>query len=453
MGEEQGLTNRVAERALLGVLLSNSQYFDRLLISFGDQARFLFAEPEHQVVFEAALKVLKEEQEPNIVSIGDKLDQLGVLDSIGGLQVLEELVQNASCEEKIEQLLSTLSDAMQRREIVAHLQQVISQAGAGGLDATALVNQTIDSLWSLNSLESANGPTIISPGEIWEARKEGIRELRKQKVFSSGYGLLDQKLHRLFFPGGITILCGRPGVGKSAFKGQLLENLCSSGAGVVSFCLEQDFQAEMDRNEARLSNIPLSNIPQIWMNGQTDPRFQRLKEVAKSLDAKWNIHYVDSRAVKVADVKRLVSLVQKKSQVDVVALDLFDRLQDVREGRNLAERITQKLHEIARIAQELKVHMLLVVQVNREAAKRKEHRPTIDTLKSSGGYEEAADLILALYRPSFDDPHLVEDITEVLCLKQRHGPDHWKVKFEMDDQTLRFVELDQKDEEDEDGDD
>ena len=83
--------------------------------------------------------------------------------------------------------------------------------------------------------------------------------------------------------------------------------------------------------------------------------------------------------------------------------------------------ISSELDRTQQLAKDTDCHMALIHQTRRGVEKRKNKRPTLEDLKNSGGYEEVADLVVALYRESYYRPNVDQDVLEVGILKQRRG--------------------------------
>jgi replicative DNA helicase len=89
-----------------------------------------------------------------------------------------------------------------------------------------------------------------------------------------------------------------------------------------------------------------------------------------------------------------------------------------------------RTHELGSIAREFKlmarslgIPVMLLVQLNREAERRADHRPQLADLRDSGEIEEHADLVMLLHRPGYyvkDQPDL-KLAAEVNVAKNRNG--------------------------------
>jgi len=73
------------------------------------------------------------------------------------------------------------------------------------------------------------------------------------------------------------------------------------------------------------------------------------------------------------------------------------------------------------LAQELRVPVLLLAQLNRACDDRRDKRPRPSDLKESGDIEQDADLILLPFRPSEYDETADQAVADIHVAKFRHG--------------------------------
>src|SRR4029453_16097641 len=102
---------------------------------------------------------------------------------------------------------------------------------------------------------------------------------------------------------------------------------------------------------------------------------------------------------------------------------------------------------LADLAKSLDISLLLLVQINREAERDKDHRPRISQMYGSGAIEQNADDIILLYRPGYYDqtPGAVDQtLCEAIIGKQRNGP-RGSVNLKWHAETTMFTDwFDQK---------
>ena len=90
----------------------------------------------------------------------------------------------------------------------------------------------------------------------------------------------------------------------------------------------------------------------------------------------------------------------------------------------------QEVYDVARalknVAKELKITIIALSQLNRGVGQRAESRPTIADLRESGEIEQAADMVVLIYRPEYyglktdDNGNRVEGMAEIIFAKGRN---------------------------------
>jgi len=114
-----------------------------------------------------------------------------------------------------------------------------------------------------------------------------------------------------------------------------------------------------------------------------------------------------------------LEIILEENNFDVVIIDLWEKLADVRIE---ASAIAEKLNKTQAIAKKCNTHIAIVQQIRRNPdQKGKIKKPTIELLKNSGGYEEVADLIVLMHREKYYNQELDDDIIEYIIGKQRRG--------------------------------
>lgn len=210
-------------------------------------------------------------------------------------------------------------------------------------------------------------------------------------------------------------------VHNSGLKSNFIKRMCQSGIGVVSYALEQTLEVEADRMEALVGGLNILDIADNKFWKPDDFRWIKIREAREEI-ATWNYHLIEGISKTSLQISSELRQL-KKEGVQIVFFDLFDRLGEISGATaNKAQAITRALQLLLAAAKTIKIHICLLVQINRDAAKRKDKRPQLSDLKDSGGYEEFARLVLLLHYPRSYDESIVENDLEVKIAKQNNGP-------------------------------
>lgn len=201
-------------------------------------------------------------------------------------------------------------------------------------------------------------------------------------------------------PGEMIVVAGRPGSGKSALATSLADNLAiETGTPFLLFSLEMDAVRTWGRLFAWRAKVDGLKLVRRWP--LSDDERERME--AAKVQFKAAPLFVDTRGGRsIPQMKTRIRHAIAAYGVRVVAIDQANWVPV--EGRNLSDR--ERLSIVSRswkmIAQELGVSVLLLHQLNRDAANPlRDYRPDIEHLKGSGSFEEDADSVVLCYRPEY----------------------------------------------------
>ena len=105
--------------------------------------------------------------------------------------------------------------------------------------------------------------------------------------------------------------------------------------------------------------------------------------------------------------------------VKIVFIDYLQLIQGSGKFPNKYEEVTHISQRLKIIAKDLDVSLVVLAQLNRDAAKN--DKPKVHDLRDSGSIEQDADEIFLLHNPSSDDPYNKPGILDVNLAKNRFG--------------------------------
>jgi len=263
--------------------------------------------------------------------------------------------------------------------------------------------------------------SLVQPGNIVVRREEGLKSRREHGFIPTGYTLLDRHLAEGFSPGTLSIIAGRPSMGKSTFKRNCIVRLCERGYGVLSFVPEMGFDREQDGIDA----IRTGRVINDFYRNISDQAAADALASSNYIANNWNYVVQENPFIDFASIERDIQFVLRTRTLNVVFIDLFDRIREISEaGFDKHNVIKNLLQRQAAIGRKYNIHFCDVVQIRRIPGIKdviSKFRPTIDLLKDSGAYEEVADVVLLLYCAGYYDETIPNDNVEIIIGKQRVG--------------------------------
>lgn len=226
-----------------------------------------------------------------------------------------------------------------------------------------------------------------------------------------------------FSMGELVVIAGRPAMGKSQLLIQIAMNI-SLTQPVLFFTF--------DLSEFNLTNRFLSNITGI----QADKILQHnLTDEEKSLiiakGEQFNRHKISINDSGNNSFSAFLGLCKKKIEHDGVKVIMVDYLQMMSSHKNYKTReqeVSYITRELKNIAKDYNVLVIVSSQLSRAVESRTgEKRPQLSDLRESGGIEQDADKVIAIYRPEYyglsEDSYgnSTKNIVELIILKNRNG--------------------------------
>ena len=113
---------------------------------------------------------------------------------------------------------------------------------------------------------------------------------------------------------------------------------------------------------------------------------------------------------------------RRQNSLGLVVIDYLQLMSSPNHHNNRVQEVSEITRQLKLMAKELKVPVLALSQLSREAEKRENKRPMLSDLRESGSIEQDADIILFLYRDAYYDKETSDQsIAECIVAKNRHG--------------------------------
>lgn len=216
----------------------------------------------------------------------------------------------------------------------------------------------------------------------------------------------------------LIIAAGRPGMGKTAWMLGTAGNIAAAGHTVLIFSLEMSKQQLTHRMLSTYSQIDLARI----RTGQLSP--QEWEPMGRAIAAMSNLKITidDTSAQSISGMyEKVKEMENRERRPDIIMIDFLQLMPNL--FRDSRESISYNVRELKNMARNLDLPVISLSQLNRGVEARNNKRPLMSDLREAGQIEEAADLVLMLYRDEYYDPESVDrGIAEINVAKHRNGP-------------------------------
>lgn len=243
---------------------------------------------------------------------------------------------------------------------------------------------------------------------------------RKSAEKGMAYGIpkLDKKTNGIHKEN-LVIVSGRPGVGKSAFALQVVNNVLNRGYKVLFVSLEMGETELLERLVMHLSDIDGTNMK----TGDLTKYELNQTSVAIDVIAKYKLD-INTRVRNTSHLRVEIA----RTQPDLVVVDQLGLLREDERFTSRREEITSITRKLKLMAMDFKIPIIALAQINRDA---NENYPTLANLKESGSIEEDANVVIMLHAPTreqcdkrgnpYHDTESGRKTIEIMLAKHRAG--------------------------------
>jgi len=389
----------------------------------------MFYDTKTRILFDAIHTLWTRNVAPTPSSIESFIVDVGgtLIDSIGGVQFIGQVHDLLDSVDSADYYADRISELSKRRAL-HNWASMVRKNSVEDDNFEKLYSNAKDTLWDIGGNLCKFRSPVVGPGDFQEKIDSLLVHPENQSAFKTGWRSMDQIWTSGKERGNITVIAGRPSMGKSTVKANLTYNLCQAGVGVFSYSPQQGFPTEIRRFQSLGSKIPyveLLHRPE-WNPESDKVLIDKVSKFDQILGENWKFWLWDQRGLPFEDVAyEIARLKDGGAQIDIVTIDLLKDLNDVRTADgSLAQSFNALLGQTRTWAQKLDVHMVLLHQIGRKGVQKvkgKVARPSMDDLKDSGAWEEEADNILLLFREAHYDPSKDNDTMEIILEKQRDG--------------------------------
>lgn len=254
-----------------------------------------------------------------------------------------------------------------------------------------------------------------------------------------------------FSTSGLTILGGRPAMGKTTLMLSIALDMAMHGTPVAIFSLEMSAKQLIKR---LLCNIcPISQTKIRNLDKFSDSEFAQISEAMKKLQC-LPLFIDDTPSLSVTEFHAKAERLVRKHGVKMIAIDYLQLMSD---GENSAPRgsdISKITHSLKELAKELDVTVIALLLLNRRHEENtvEIERPELSDIRMIGAIEQDAETICLIHRPEYyrrnsteNDGNDIKDKAELIYAKcpkdtgiieMRFQPEH--IRFEMLDRNNEY---------------
>lgn len=422
---------RLEQAVIAGLLISPEAIFD-----VADRLQpDMFSDNRIGFVYRTVLSLMNSGIAVDMLTVENEMRRLdnSLYMQLNGLSFLSDILLDVRTDAHIRIHADQLVRCYTLRRLVNELKKKETEAQLPSADVTALLTgiETVasslrDGMAHVSSMENAGAVAArVLEGSYCE---QALRESGKMARILSGLHDLDAMTGGLY-KGELTIIAGRPSMGKSAVALWMALNMARQGKPVAFFSVEMSKEQNVMRLLSMISGV---DADRLRFKGTSASDRARLEEAKKELERlPLTLEYCGADTIE--DMRAKAQSLHKQGKLGALYIDYLNLINIIVSKNNLQETTDLALGAIARkaklMAEEMEIPVVLLAQLNREVERRQgSHFPMLSDLRNSGAIEQVADAVIFVYRAEkyniFYDPKTKEDLRGVgmlMVAKNRNG--------------------------------
>ena len=384
----------------------------------------------HREIFGVVVDLERKNLPIDLVTVKQRLNDLGRLERIGGDHALVDIYRTVSTSANAEFYARRIKEMSLRRKLIEVSHEVVEKCHDTARDTYELMDEVERDVFRVTEKRSTSDFKNIS--DVIQETMDTIGRMYETKRVvtgvATGFTGLDEMLSGLH-ESELIIIAARPSMGKTALALNIANHIVMKEKMPVLF-----FSVEMPASQLgmRLLCVDAMIDSQRVRTGHiSSEELRRLMQSAGRLE-KSPLLIDDTPAINIFEIRAKARRIAQKQRLGAIVVDYLQLITSMsRIDRHL--QIAEISRSLKQIARELSVPVVALSQLSRAVESRTDQRPQLSDLRESGAIEQDADVVMFIYREERVKKETEKKgIAEVIVAKQRNGP--------IGDVELRFWE-------------
>lgn len=354
-----------------------------------------------------------------------RLKKEGDYEKVGGAAYLAKLSSAVANAAHAAYYAEIVTEKAVYRKLIESGTEILRDAYDQASSAKELVSQAEQKVFSIMDGRSSSAVQSISDvlHQAMDRMEARLRDDDVDGTALTGFSNFDEMTGGLH-NGELVILAARPSMGKTALAMNIGEYAAiEQRAPVLFVSLEMSGIELADRMLCSLARVNGHRL----RNGTitADDRERLIKKANEISQSPLFVDDSPSRTVsEIAAAARRIK--RREDQLGLIIIDYLQLIEPDNSRDPRQEQVAKIARRLKGLARELKVPLLCLSQLNRQAEDSKDHRPKLSHLRESGAIEQDADVVMFVHREEYyhrgEDRAQYAGQAEIIIAKQRNGP-------------------------------
>ncbi|HQP48084.1 MAG TPA: replicative DNA helicase [Spirochaetota bacterium] len=374
----------------------------------------------HRRIFETIIDLDKRNIPVDLITLKERLKDLGHFDKVGGDRGLAEMYQITAHSANAEYYANRVKELSLRRKFIDVAAESIEHCYDRSRDTQELMDEIERNIFLVTEKR------ITSDfNNIYDVLNETLANIIKMKEekravtgVAGGFTDLDNILTG-FHGSELLIIAARPSMGKTAFALNIANHIVLKEKKPVLFhSLEMPATQLAMRLLCIESGVDSQRVRTGHISGD---ELKRIAAAAEKLGQS-PLFIDDTPAINIFELRAKARRVAQREKLGMIIVDYLQLMSSPsRLERHL--QIAEISRSLKQLSRDLDVPVIALSQLSRAVESRTDQRPQLSDLRESGAIEQDADVVLFLYR----EEKVKRDTTrkgyaDIIIAKQRNGP-------------------------------
>lgn len=297
---------------------------------------------------------------------------------------------------EVPKYIEILLEYSRRRKLWFTAQQMLAASKTTGESMDNVIDMCRDMLNDMpttsNKKENDLADVLKEIDDIVFDNEQGNSEKRKT---NTGFEYLDNK-------GGLQetdliIIGAQSSQGKTSFALSILKNVILSGNKTAFYTMEMTNAQLVSRIVASISGVPSNILMTRKLDTEQKEKYQ--SSIEQLYKIKENMLFDTREVFSISEICNSIRRMKENHpELKGVVIDYLQLIQGQAHGEMREHFVGRTARTLKNLAKGLHIWIIALSQINRDNSNP---IPTINRLRDSGQVEEAADMVLLIYRPEY----------------------------------------------------
>ncbi len=413
--------NLDAERGVIGALLLDPILCDDIVPLVGADD---FYSDANRRIFRQLIEMRNEGSGIDLLLLVNRLQASEELEIIGGEAYLAELMSSVHVAAHAEYYAGIVRDKATLRRLIHVGSAVVRDAFAPDTPTKDLLNKASLQMFELCESQTTNQITDMKGAmDAAVAYLDAVMTNQSDSV-PTGFADLDKVIDGMH-PNELIILAARPSMGKTALAMNIAEHVAvDQKKTVLIVSLEMAVRELAMRMICSRGRINSYSIRKGILSTGDNKKFL---DVVNELS--YAPMFIDDTSTRtVSEIAAIARRLKRQNDLRLIVIDYLGLIDPENAHDPRQEQVAKNARRLKSLARELKVPILCLAQLSRQAEASNTGQPKLSHLRESGAIEQDADVVMFIHREeknlgSEDEIAKREAAgkAEIIVAKQRNG--------------------------------